>query len=97
MPNEEQIPPSARPDQKSPKDSTIRIVELPDLRRLRAAYLKKDGLPIGVDSNDSPVPDEQEEDLGLKRSTIEEALEFLRESTEKKPGDRDALSEFLDE
>ena len=80
-------------------DCAFRIRDFADLRRLRKSYLKHGDKPIGVDSSDNPVPDAAEEDFGLTKSTVEEALEFLRclreegQSTE----EDDALREFLDD
>ena len=83
-----------KPDKKP--DDDFRIRDFPDLRRLRKSYLCKDGKPVGVDSGDTPLPDEQEEDFGLQRSTTEEALEFLRESL-CEDDKEDPLREFLDD
>ena len=80
-------------------DCAFRIRDFSDLRRLRNAYLRRDGKPIGVDSADNPVPDEAEEDFGLTKSTAEEALEFLRclREEEETASEDDELREFLDD
>lgn len=72
------------------------IRDLPDMRNLRKAYLKKNDKPIGVDSADNPIPHEDEEDFGLKRSTPEEAREFLEETLRCDEAD-DPLTEFLND
>lgn len=78
-------------------DEDFPICDFPDLRRLRAIYLKCGGKPVGMDSTDTPRPDEQEEDFGLRRSTAEEALELLREAVGEETDEHDPLTEFLDD
>ncbi|MDR1745225.1 MAG: hypothetical protein LBS30_05680 [Planctomycetota bacterium] len=74
----------------------IPIRDFADLRSLRKSYLQRNEKPIGIDSNNHPIADEQEEDFGLKRSTVDEALQFYRDSLS---GDEanDSLSEFLND
>ena len=77
----------------------FRIRDFPDLRRLRKAYLKCGDKPVAVDSSDTPLPDDSEEDFGLKRSTEEEAWQFLRDSTapENDHAADDPMREFLED
>lgn len=77
------------------EEKDIPIRDFPDLRRLRKAYLNRDGKPVGVDSNDTPLHDCEEGDFGLTRSTPEEAWEFLRQMLEESHDDD--LTEFLDD
>ena len=84
------------PEKKGDADEEIPICDFPDLRNLRRAYLKKDDLPIELDSNDNPRPDTTEEDFGLRRSTAEEAWEFFRAIMEAEDGPDD-LTEFLND
>jgi hypothetical protein len=70
------------------------IHELPDLRGLRCHYLPSDG---GGNDSLSALPDEEHARFPLVRSTLEEARRFYRENTERGDGEKDELTELLDE
>ncbi len=74
----------------------IPIRDFSDIRRLRNSYLRRDDKPIGVDSNNNPIPDEHEEDFDLKHSTADEALQFYHDNVNEAEAD-DSLLEFLDD
>ncbi len=76
---------------------SFRIRSFIDLRRLRSCYLRTTEGFIEIDSNDNPCPGAIEKDFGLKRSTLEEAMEFLRQSLHSSEPDDDLLLEFLDD
>jgi hypothetical protein len=80
--------------EEDPKKIPIR--DFSDLRFLRTAYVRRGEKPIGVDSNGHPLPDEHEEDFGIRRSTADEALQFLRDSLSDADAD-DSLLEFLND
>lgn len=83
-------------DPEASEDAAFPIRDFLDLRRLRRTYLRCGDRPTAVDSSSNPIPEDGEDDFGLKRSTEEEALEFLRESLAGDSGD-DPLTEFLDD
>ena len=96
--NGEDEPKKRRPEDECDEDFPIR--EFPDLRDLRCAYGRGGDHPVGAAAV-GPHPDEGEEDFGLRRSTREEALQFLRDiiavrDAETEDGD-DPLAEFLDD
>jgi len=77
------------------------IREFPDMRDLRCAGQRTGEHPVDAGAADGPSPDESEEDFGLKRSTREEALQFLRDIIAVRDAEAqdedDPLTEFLDD
>ncbi|MCC8181079.1 MAG: hypothetical protein LIP23_09255 [Planctomycetes bacterium] len=92
---DKRIPDAPDPDEPRGSDTSFRIKQFPDLRTLRVIYTGEEERLEPVEPDEVATANQAEEDLGLTRSTREEAKRFLEEAQET-PED-DAMTEFLDD
>lgn len=83
-------------DAKKPDERKIPLRDFPDIRKFRGIYLRNNDKPVEVDSNDTPLPEGEEEDFGIRRSSDEEAWDFYRQVVCDEESD-DELTEFLND